>query len=157
MLISDTLFCHRVALTNVSAWSLNKFYIIQRNVALRIIPTRTLKYKLQQNTSKWKVYSKRAIIKVAWENSRHFGTLPLVSGEMTSEKRAQKFHIDDVSLSTEIWVELLIGRVVREICFGQSDALPRSGYWVTRHQYGISALVSQTSFRGEASGGVICY
>ena len=25
---------------------------------------------------------------------------------------------------------------------------------VTRHQYGISALVSQTSFRGETSGGV---
>ena len=26
---------------------------------------------------------------------------------------------------------------------------------VTRHQYGISALVSQTSFRGETSGGVM--
>ena len=26
---------------------------------------------------------------------------------------------------------------------------------VTRHQYGISALVSQTSFRGETSGGVV--
>ena len=25
---------------------------------------------------------------------------------------------------------------------------------VTRHQYGISALVSQTSFRGETAGGV---
>ena len=25
---------------------------------------------------------------------------------------------------------------------------------VTRHQYGISALISQTSFRGEISGGV---
>ena len=25
---------------------------------------------------------------------------------------------------------------------------------VTRHQYGMSALVSQTSFRGETSGGV---
>ena len=79
MVISDTLFCHRVALTNASAWSLNKFYIIQCNVALRIISTSTLKYKLQQNTSKWKVYSKRAIIKEAWENSRHFAKLPLVS------------------------------------------------------------------------------
>ena len=28
-------------------------------------------------------------------------------------------------------------------------------FWVvTRHQYGISALVSQTSFRGETSGGI---
>ena len=26
---------------------------------------------------------------------------------------------------------------------------------VTRHQYGISALISQTSFRGETSGGVV--
>ena len=32
--------------------------------------------------------------------------------------------------------------------FSQSDALPLS-----RHQYGISALVSQASFRGEASTG----
>ena len=47
MVISDTLFYHRVALTNASAWSLNKFYIIQCNVALRIISTSTLKYKLQ--------------------------------------------------------------------------------------------------------------
>ena len=35
----------------------------------------------------------------------------------------------------------------------QSEALPRSGS-VTRHQYGISALVSQTSFGGETSGSV---
>ena len=26
---------------------------------------------------------------------------------------------------------------------------------LTRHQYGISALISQTSFRGETSGGVL--
>ena len=37
---------------------------------------------------------------------------------------------------------------MREIFFNQSNALPRSE---SRHfnQYGISALVSQTSFRGE--------
>ena len=29
-------------------------------------------------------------------------------------------------------------------------------FWVVaRHQYGISALVSQTSFRGDTSGGVV--
>ena len=43
---------------------------------------------------------------------------------------------------------LLIGRVEWEIGFNQSEALPRSGY------YGISALVSQTSFGGETSGSV---
>ena len=37
--------------------------------------------------------------------------------------------------------------------FNQSEALTQ--IWVgTRHQYGISALVFQTSFRGETSGGV---
>ena len=43
-----------------------------------------------------------------------------------------------------------MGRAVWEIFFNQSDLI----IWVvTRHQYGISALVSQTSFRGETSGG----
>ena len=57
----------------------------------------------------------------AWENSRHFATPPLVSPrEMTSEKRLQK------CFTTQIWVVILIGRGVKEICFSQSEALPRS-------------------------------
>ena len=52
---------------------------------------------------------------------------------MTSEKPAQKFHTDDaaqaIRISTQIWV-------------------------VTRNQYGISALVCQTSLGGETSGSV---
>ena len=35
---------------------------------------------------------------LAWENRRHFTTSPTVSPRKTSEKRAQKFHTDDVSL-----------------------------------------------------------
>ena len=35
-----------------------------------------------------------------------------------------------------------------EIWFNQSEALPKSGV-MSRHQYGISAFVSQTSFGGE--------
>ena len=35
---------------------------------------------------------------LARENGRHLVTSQLVSREMTSEKRAQKFHTDDVSL-----------------------------------------------------------
>ena len=57
---------------------------------------------------------------IALENSRHLATPPLVSPQMTSEKRAQKFHTDDASLPR----------------FG-SDA-----------SSGISGLVSQTSFGG---------
>ena len=50
-------------------------------------------------------------------------------------------------------------------CFGMSQRIPirvlvkrltvTTQIWImTRHQYGISALVPQTSFRGETSGGV---
>ena len=35
---------------------------------------------------------------LACENSRHFATSPLVCPRNDAEKRAQKFHADDVSL-----------------------------------------------------------
>ena len=51
-----------------------------------------------------------------------------------------------------MWVLLLIGCATCEICFNQSGAVP---HWVvTRHQYEISALVSQTLFHGETVGGI---
>ena len=52
-----------------------------------------------------------------------------------------------------------IGRAAREICYNQSEAIPKSEI-VTRHQYGISAPVFQTSFRTEpavASWNVGCF
>ena len=50
---------------------------------------------------------------------------------------------------------LPIGRAAREIGFNQSEAATTTQIWVvTRHWCGISALVPQTSFRGENSGGV---
>ena len=45
---------------------------------------------------------------LAWENSRHLATLPLVSSQMTSEKRAQKFHTDDASLPKSGWCFWLV-------------------------------------------------
>ena len=62
---------------------------------------------------------------------------------MTSEKQTQKLPIDDASDlgSVSDWMKQT---------FNQSEALPR--YEVTtRHQYGISALVLQTSFCRETS------
>ena len=57
---------------------------------------------------------------------------------MTSEKRAQKFHADDLSLprldSASDWLE-----------FSSSSHKQYPNLGVTHHQYGISALVSQTS------------
>ena len=47
---------------------------------------------------------------------------------------------------------LLIGRAAWDICFNQSEVLPRTE--VIRNRYGITALVSQRSFCGETSRGV---
>ena len=76
------------------------------------------------------------------------------SRKMTSEKRVQKFHTDDASLARS-------GK-----CFWLAENLlpPIRGttqiWGATRHQYGISALVSQTSFGGKtvvASLNVDCF
>ena len=71
---------------------------------------------------------------------------------MTSEKRAQKFHTNDASLprylgSASDWLN--------QISDAAGPIRSTTQIWVvTRHQYGISALVSQTSFGGEISGSV---
>ena len=65
---------------------------------------------------------------LAWENRRHFVTSPLVSPQIdiweTSTEISYWWHIP-----TQIWVVLLIYWSccsTREICFNQSEALPRS-------------------------------
>ena len=87
---------------------------------------------------------------VGWENRWHFAIPPTISllnnvwetrGEIPYWWR----------VTTQIWALLLIGCATCEICFNQSGALP---HWVVTHQYGISVLVSQTSFHGETVGGV---
>ena len=65
---------------------------------------------------------------VAWENSRHLATLPLVSPPNdiweTSAEIPYWRHV-----TTQIWVVLLIGCAAWEIWFNQSEELPRSGWW----------------------------
>ena len=70
---------------------------------------------------------------------------------MTTEKGAQKFHTDDASLprsgSASDWLN--------QISHAAWPIRSTTQIWVvTSHQYGISALFSQTSFRGETSGSV---
>ena len=69
--------------------------------------------------------------KLAWENSRHLATLPLVSPPNdvweTSAEIPYWWRV-----TTQIWVVLLIGRAAWEIWFNQSGALPRSGF-LSRH------------------------
>ena len=81
-------------------------------------------------------------------NSQDFVKLPLVSREMKSEKRAQKFHTDDVSLSRSGWCLWLVEKFLPPI-------RSTTQIWaVTSHQYGISTLVPQTSFREETGDGL---
>ena len=58
-------------------------------------------------------------------HSRHLATLPChwFPRQMTSEKRAQKFH----SVSTQIWVVLLIGWIKFRTRYNLSESLPRFG------------------------------
>ena len=72
-----------------------------------------------------------------------------------SEEREQKFQTDNVSIPrfARILLVTVIGRTARKICFNCNSIKSATQIWlVTRHQYGISALISQTSFRGETSG-----
>ena len=61
---------------------------------------------------------------------------------------AQKFHTDDVSLPWSEWCFWLVKILLQPI---RSTTQIRV---VTRHQYGISALVPQTSFQGETISSV---
>ena len=87
----------------------------------------------------------------AWENSRQFSTPSLVSRAMTSEKRTQKFHTVDVSLPKSGWCFWLVVHAENLL----QPIRSTTQIWVVTHrQYGISALVFQTSFRAETSDGV---
>ena len=93
---------------------------------------------------------------LALENSRHFTTPQLVSRKMMSltglrnERRNSILmtrHYPDLGSASD-WLNQ-ISHTARPI-------RSTTQIWVvTRHQYGISALVSQTSFRGETSGSVV--
>ena len=79
-------------------------------------------------------------LKVARANSQHFATTPLVPG-FSAKWSAEIRCAFDWSCG--------VGNLLQPI---RSTAQ----IWkVMRHQYGISALVSQTSFCPEASGGVL--
>ena len=72
--------------------------------------------------------------------------------KIPSKKQAQKFHTGDVSLARSGKCFLLVepNSLARRPIRSTTEILV-----VTRHQYGISALVPQSSFRRENSGGVV--
>ena len=65
---------------------------------------------------------------LAWENSRHLATLPLVfPPNDVREKSAEIPYWWRVT--TQSWVVLLIGWIKFPTRYYQSEALPKSGYW----------------------------
>ena len=85
---------------------------------------------------------------LALENSRHFGTPPLVSSrndvwETSAELPLMTCYYPEL-ISASDW-SCGVGHLFQPI--GSSTQI----WVVTRHQYGIFALVSQISFRGETS------
>ena len=67
---------------------------------------------------------------------------------MTSYKRAQKLHTDDATPRRSTYG-------LNEANFQPISITIQIIRVVTRHRYGISALLSHTSFRGETSGSVV--
>lgn len=68
--------------------------------------------------------------------------------KVTSEKRLQKCHTGVRRVTTKKWVVPLIGKANF-----QSIRIPTQIWAVSRHQYGIFAVVPQTQFQGEISSG----
>ena len=91
--------------------------------------------------------------RLAWENSRHFATTPLVSPRndvLETSVEIPYWWRDTTQIdlsSASDWLKQ-ISQAARPIR-SASQILA-----LTRHQYGISALASQTSFRGETVGSV---
>lgn len=80
---------------------------------------------------------------IALENRRHFSMSPWVFRKVASEKNYKDsilmtYHNSDKGRASD-WLK---------ICCNQSEALSRSGL-VTRHQYGISALVLRRHLAGK--------
>ena len=84
---------------------------------------------------------------LSWGANRNYRNFGLNGKRPTSDKRPQKFHTDDASLPRSEWCSRLVENLHHPI-------RSTTQIWVvTRHQYGISVTVSQTSFRGETTSG----
>ena len=89
------------------------------------------------------------IVTLAWENSRHLATLPLVSPPNdfweTSAEIPYWWRVTNPDLGSASDWSCCVWNSIQQI-------RSTTQIWVvTRHQYGFSALVSQTSFGGETT------
>ena len=86
---------------------------------------------------------------LTWEKGRHLATLSLVPRHLRNERRNSILmtrHYPDLGSASD-WLN--------QISHAARPIRSTTQIWVvTRHQYGISGLVSQTSFGGETSGSV---
>ena len=90
-------------------------------------------------------------LQLAWEHSLHLATPKLVSTRNDVWETSAEIPYWR-RVTTQIWVELLIGRTASKIWFNQSQALPRSVWrvismeflrsFLTRHLAGKRAVAS---------------
>ena len=66
---------------------------------------------------------------LAWENSRHLATLPLAISPPNEVWETSTENPYWSRVTTQIWVELLIGWIKFSTRHDQSEALPRSAQW----------------------------
>ena len=104
-----------------------------------------------QNEDLWA--TSQTLISVAWRNSRHFATLPLLTPRNDVSGTWEEIPYWWL-VSTYIWIVLLIGCAAKDICLNQSEALPSQIWVVTRHQCGMFAVDPHTLFRGKTRDGV---
>ena len=75
----------------------------------------------------WLSKCRQPSLSPAWRNSQYFATTPLVFPRSNVWRTSAEIRYW-WCVTSQIWVVLLIGRAAREICFNQSEALPRSWY-----------------------------
>ena len=113
-------------------WSTLHQFVYQL-IGLSLKQTGPISVQLMSSLSCWSV---AALSLTGWESSQHFATPPLRRNSIPTTS-----HYPDQSGASD-WLKF---------CFNQSEAPRRV---VTRDQYGISALVPQTSFHEENNVGV---
>ena len=116
-------------------WTLRRS---QSTVFRKLLFTFVLNHRTKRSSSKKLVMERCSDQTMKGEKRIYYKKLKVYDVWETSAKIPCWWRV-----TSQIWVVFLIGRAAQEICFNQSETLPR-----------ISALVSQTSFHRESSGGV---
>ena len=122
---------------------------MERDISVR--PTEMTRTVTVDHLQSWSLFrsDQTEMVRSIWVEvpTEITGILRWIGKRPTSDKRPQKFHTDDASLPRSEWCSRLVENLHHPI-------RSTTQIWVvTRHQYGISVTVSQTSSRGETTSG----